>query len=347
MTPTDSDCYRAVLERDTRYDGTFVYAVRSTGIYCRPSCPSRKPARGRVRFFPTPAEAEAAGFRACRRCRPATEAPEVARAREVCRYLEAHHAEAVTLEQLGRRFGLSPSHLQRSFKALTGLSPRQYQAQCRMRALRGALAAGEAISHATFDSGFGSSSRLYGQADARLGMTPGRYRQQGRAVEIAYGFAQTPLGLLMVALSARGVCAVSLGDDEAGLESELRATFGQASLRRDDEGLADVLRVVLEVLGGSAPHDALPRDVRATAFQEQVWRALQEIPRGETRSYREVAALLGRPGAARAVARACASNPTALLVPCHRVVRQDGEPGGYRWGAARKRRLLALERGEN
>ncbi len=344
-TPTDTRRWQAVLERDPSFDRAFVYAVSSTGIYCRASCPSRKPARQRTLFYPTPEEAERNGFRPCQRCRPRDgEDAALGRAREVCRYLEANFQEPVTLAKLAETFGVSPYHLQRSFKRLTGLSPRQYQAHCRMQALRGALQVGEDISQATFESGFGSSSRLYSRSDAQLGMTPGSYRRKGQDMEIRYTLAESPLGTLLIAASPRGVSSVSLGDDEETLEAELKTSFSRARLERDDEGLQGEVKAVLEHLSGHRPHLSLPRDVQATAFQAQVWQALQEIPYGETRSYRQIAEAVGNPAATRAVARACASNPTALLVPCHRVVREDGDLGGYRWGEGRKRQLLERER---
>ncbi|MGD8624725.1 MAG: bifunctional DNA-binding transcriptional regulator/O6-methylguanine-DNA methyltransferase Ada [Anaerolineae bacterium] len=346
QTNSESRLWQAVLEREARFDGRFVYAVQTTGIYCRPSCPSRKPARRNVAFYPLPEVAEQAGFRPCRRCRPdrPEEAdPQVEQARRICRYVEAHLDEPLTLEALGERFHQSPTHLQRTFKEVVGVSPQQYAEACRMGQVRALLRQGNGIGEAAYGAGFGSISRLYDKADAQLGMTPATYRQDGTGVQIGYTLAACPLGRLLVAATARGICAVKLGDDDGALEEALQAEFSQARLRRDDEGLGSWLAAIVRHLEGDLPHLDLPLDVRATAFQRQVWQELQTIPYGETRSYGQVARAIGRPGSARAVAQACAANPAALVVPCHRVVRQDGQVGGYRWGVARKEALLQQE----
>ena len=343
----DDAAWAAVQGRDAAYDGRLVYAVASTGIYCRPSCPSRRPRRERVAFFRTPEEAEGAGFRECRRCRPRAERPSgaetsVRRARE---YLDAHLDETVTLERLGRAAMMSPTHLQRVFKRATGMSPREYVAARRAERLKARLREGDTVSRATFEAGYGSASRVYEQAAPRLGMTPAAYRRGGRGERIRFATAATPLGRLMLAATERGVCAVTLGDGDAELEAALRREFPGARLERaDDTELEGWIAMVARHLEGAQPELSLPLDVRATAFQWQVWKALREIPYGGTRSYGQVAAALGRPTAARAVARACASNPVALVVPCHRVVREDGAAGGYRWGMERKEALLRRER---
>ncbi|HEX7183059.1 MAG TPA: bifunctional DNA-binding transcriptional regulator/O6-methylguanine-DNA methyltransferase Ada [Thermoanaerobaculia bacterium] len=339
--------WTAVLDRDAEADGRFVYAVSSTGVYCRPSCPSRRPRRESVTFFTEPNEAEQAGYRPCRRCRPRNAVAEPARTiQRACAYIEANLDEPVTLEALGREMGMSPYHLQRTFKRVTGVSPREYARARRMERFKERLQQGDDVTAATYEAGFGSGSRVYERSDARLGMTPATYRRGGRGMRIRFGIAPSPLGRLLVAVTDRGVCAVTLGDSDEELAAALRREYPQAFLERageEDEGLRARIEEVVHHLEGTSPHLALPLDVQATAFQERVWKALQEIPYGETRSYGEVAAALGQPQAARAVAQACASNRVALAVPCHRVVRGDGDPGGYRWGAERKRRLLERE----
>jgi AraC family transcriptional regulator, regulatory protein of adaptative response / methylated-DNA-[protein]-cysteine methyltransferase len=340
MTLDPTRCWSAVAERDARYAAAFVYAVRSTGVYCRPTCPAKRPARRNVTFYASPAAAADAGYRPCKRCHPdRAEAGGLARSQAIGRYLEAHYREPITLETLAARFGLSPAHLQRTFKAHLGVSPKTYLEHLRRRALQDELRAGERVLPAIYGAGYNSPN-----GSGPLGMSPGRYRQQGNGATIAYTVAQSPLGTLLVAATPQGVCAVALGDREEALERDLKAQFSQATLTRDDAALRAHVAAILAYLAGRTPDLALPRDVRGTAFQAQVWAALQAIPYGETRSYREVAAAIGKPKAVRAVAGACARNPTALLVPCHRVVSADGDTGGYRWGPERKRALLALER---
>jgi AraC family transcriptional regulator of adaptative response/methylated-DNA-[protein]-cysteine methyltransferase len=338
--PEDEDAWKAVRDRDRARDGTFVYAVRTTGVFCRPSCPSRRPLRDNVTFFPTPADAERAGFRACARCGPT--GPPAAAARAVERaaaWLEARLGERVTLAELARAVGVSPFHLQRTFRRMLGLSPRAFQEARRLDRFRRLVRGGESVGSATYGAGFGSSRGLYESARAGLGMTPAAYRRGGEREAIRFGTAATPLGRLLVARTARGVCAVSLGDGDPGLERALRAEFPRASLERDDGAMAGWLEAVATQAAGGPPAE-LPLDLRGTAFQLRVWQALREIPRGQSRSYGALAASLGAPRGARAVARACATNRVALLVPCHRVVAGGGGLGGYRWGASRKARLL-------
>lgn len=349
--PLDPEAaWAAVLARDSRLDGRFVYAVASTGVYCRPTCPSRRPRRENVRFFAASAEAESAGFRPCRRCRPRLEAsPRAEIVRRACAFLEANLESGATLADLGREVGLSPYHLQRTFKAATGLSPKQYAARLRAAQFKAEVQRGESVTSATYGAGYGSSSRLYETADASLGMTPGAYRRGGLGMRIRFTLAPSPFGRLLIGATDRGICAVMLGDEDGALEAELRREYPRAAIARDDrderheEGLGGQVAAVLARLDGTAPAGDLPLDLQATAFQWQVWRALQEIPYGETRSYREIAAAVGRPRAVRAVAQACAGNRVALVVPCHRAVRSDGTSGGYRWGAERKRRILDRE----
>jgi len=342
----DKELWKAVAGRDARFDGRFVYAVRSTGVYCRPSCPSRRPGRAQVRFFPLPELAEAEGFRPCRRCRPreAGWAPGLDRVRRAVRLIEENDGEALPLAALAARAGASPFHLQREFKRAVGVTPRQYADALRLGRLKGSLRAGAAIAPSLYEAGYGSASRLYEKAGALLGMTPGRYRRGGTGLAIRYATAPCLLGRVLVAATERGVCAVQLGDTEAFLEEEIRREFPRAGLSRDDRGLGGALRAVLGLMDGKAPAAALPLDVRATAFQRRVWEHLQEIPPGETRSYAGIARTLGMKNGARAVGSACARNPVCLLVPCHRAVRSDGALAGYRWGLDRKEKLLERER---
>jgi AraC family transcriptional regulator of adaptative response/methylated-DNA-[protein]-cysteine methyltransferase len=265
---------------------------------------------------------------------------------QVCRLIERHVEEPLTLADLGAQAGLSPAHLQRVFKRLTGVSPRQYQQACRLGRLKARLKEDESVTTALYAAGYGSPSRLYERAGEQLGMTPGAYRHKGRSATIRYTTTACPLGRLLLAGTELGVCAVYLGDTDAPLEAELRREFAAATVGRDDVGLRGWVEAVVQRLRGEAPHGELPLDVQATAFQWRVWQQLRAIPAGQTRTYREVAEALGQPQAARAVARACATNPVSVVIPCHRVVRGDGGLGGYRWGLARKRELLRREKGE-
>jgi AraC family transcriptional regulator of adaptative response/methylated-DNA-[protein]-cysteine methyltransferase len=336
--------WEAVLEHDSSQDGTFVYGVASTRIYCRPSCPSRRPERSRVRFFSTPDAAEAAGYRACLRCEPGESERsadrKVQRARQ---YLDEHWDQTVTLPQLGRVVAMSPYHLQRTFKRVLGVTPRAYASARRLERMKSRLREGDTVSRATYEAGYGSGSRAYEHARSGMGMTPGTYRNGGRGVRVRYTIVSTEAGCLLAAATERGLCAVMLGDEATSLESSLRREYPAATVERDDDALREYAQNVVERLSGSAGQVGLPIDVAGSAFQWQVWDALRRIPMGETRSYQAIARELGRPTAARAVARACASNKVAVVIPCHRVVRQDGELGGYRWGVDRKRRLLDQE----
>jgi AraC family transcriptional regulator, regulatory protein of adaptative response / methylated-DNA-[protein]-cysteine methyltransferase len=341
----DEHRWDAVLTRDPEQDGQFVYAVATTRVYCRPTCPSRRPSPHRVTFFPTPSAAEAGGYRACKRCQPRSSQTAAVRQIEQAReYLDQHLQETVSLQQLGQAVGLSPYHLQRTFKRVVGVTPKAYASARRLQRMKSRLKEGDTVSRATYEAGYGSGSRAYEQAKSGMGMTPGEYRSGGRGTRIHYATVPTRLGFLLAAATDRGLCAVMLGDDSHTLESALRREYPSAQIERDDDTLKEYTETILSRLSGAADGDNLPLDVRGSAFQWQVWEALRRIPAGETRSYQAIAKELGRPTAARAVARACASNRVALVIPCHRVVREDGEMGGYRWGVERKERLLQEER---
>jgi len=347
---TDDQMWQAVLGRDEAAAGNFVYAVETTGVYCRPGCASRRPKRENVRFFPIPEAARRAGFRACKRCRPdqaPAGEPDLARVREVCAFIERRLEDGVdgppTLAEIAGHVGQSPHHLQRRFKRLMGVSPAQYADALRLGRLKQRLKAGDEVTGALYEAGYGASSRLYERAPAELGMTPASYARGGKGARMAFTVAASPLGRLLVAATERGVSFLALGDDERKLENELRAEFPEAEIRRDDAVLGDWVARVVGHLEGRLPHLDLPLDVRATAFQRRVWAELVRIPQGVTRSYGEIAARLGKPKARRAVGRACATNPVSIAIPCHRAVREDGGLGGYRWGLARKRALLEAE----
>jgi AraC family transcriptional regulator of adaptative response/methylated-DNA-[protein]-cysteine methyltransferase len=339
----DDQRWQAVLERDGQADGQFVFAVRSTGIYCRPSCPARRPARRQVVFFPTCDAAEQNGFRACRRCRPREVSAHATMVTRVCRLLEADFEEPLSLAALGDKVGLSPFHLQRIFKRALGVSPHEYADACRFRRFKHQLKQGPSATAAVYAAGYGSSSRAYERTASRLGMMPTRYRQGGEQTRIHYLTAKCALGRMLVAATDKGICKISFGDTAPTLERSLREEFPAAGFQRGGSKLQTWTRSILRHLNGHQPRLDLPLDVRATAFQSRVWTALRSIPYGETRSYKQIAKAVGRPKAIRAVARACAANPAALLIPCHRVVRENGALAGYRWGLKRKRRLLANE----
>ena len=337
------------MTRDRRFDGAFVYAVRTTGVYCRPSCAARKPRRERVAFFGRPADAEQGGYRPCRRCHPRDAAaadPDVTLAVRVCRAIESAANGRPTLRTLGRLAGRSPFSLQRTFTRIVGVSPQKYAEAFRMRRMKALLKKGETITGALYGAGYGSTSRVYGESTRALGMTPGEYRSRGAAVTISYTTVGTTLGWLLVAATERGVCMVALGDSDSKLIAGLRSEFDAADVQPDGTRLAGYAEALRAHIDEHQSTPDLPLDVRATAFQARVWQVLRKIPYGETRSYSEVAQALKSPRSVRAVARACATNPAALLIPCHRVVGADGDLSGYRWGLERKRKLLDGESGD-
>lgn len=342
---TMNQMWEAVLTRDTTAPQPFVYAVRTTGIYCRPSCPSRKPRRDSVSFFSDPDIAEVAGYRECRRCRPrlgkAVPAG-LSEVRHACAFIAEHADDTITLAELAAHVGSSPYHFQRTFTRIVGISPRAYQDALRARRFRGELRNGTDVSTAVYDAGYGSMSRVYEHSPTG-GMTPAVHRSGGRGVAVTYTILDSALGRLLIAGTGKGICAVMLGDRDAELESDLRTEYPQAELERDEATFAQWARAVTAHLDGRRPHLDLPVDVQGTAFQWKVWRYLQSIPYGETRSYSEVAAAIGAPAAVRAVARACATNKVCLVIPCHRVVAKDGGLAGYRWGVERKKKLLQKE----
>lgn len=335
----------AVFSRDRRFDGAFVYAVRSTGIFCRPSCASRRPKPERIAFFANAGEARDAGFRACRRCQPdATSAASHDLAERLCRYIDSFEDRTPGLGEMAARFGFSPQHLVRAFKAAVGMTPKHYADLSRAQRLKARLRSEKTVTDALYAAGYGSSSRLYERGDALLGMKPDDYRRAGRGTTIGFTIVDCRLGKLLVAASDRGICAVNLGDAERALERGLRHEFNAARVERRDSSLRPIVKRIVAHLERGEPLNDFALDVAATAFTRSVWKALTDIPYGQTRTYGEIAASLGRPSAARAVARACASNKVALLIPCHRAVPRAGGAGGYRWGAARKRALLEKER---
>jgi AraC family transcriptional regulator, regulatory protein of adaptative response / methylated-DNA-[protein]-cysteine methyltransferase len=347
MTPRNHESlwWKAVQERDSSQDGAFVFAVASTGVYCRPSCPSKRPRRENVSFFAQPQEAERAGFRACLRCRPRAiggNGP-VRLVRALCRHIEHHLDEPLTLAQLGSEFRMSPFHLQRTFKSVLGVTPKSYADSCRMNQLKANLRAGHSVTRAMYDAGYSSSSRLYERTATQLGMTPDKYRRGAIAANIRYTCADSPLGRMLVAATEKGICAIQFANSDDELEQGLKHEFPFAIRRRDDHFMREWKDNLLTKMSGQKLDSALPLDIQATAFQRRVWSYLQKIPIGQTRSYAAVAKGIGRPSASRAVARACATNPVAVAIPCHRVVRSTGEMGGYRWGVDRKKALLKME----
>lgn len=352
MTKPDVDkreeFWRAVVSRDRRMDGQFVVAVKSTRIYCRPSCPARKPLRKNVTFFALPEAAEQAGFRACKRCRPQDSLfsdPQVEMVRRVCQYVRENPTNSLELAELSSHAGVSAFHLQRTFKSIMGVSPREYATAERFRSFKSKVREGNTVTNALYDAGLNSSRSLYERSGDELGMTPATYGRHGRGANITFTIADCSFGRLLVAMTNRGLCSLTIGDDDKELELGLRNEFFAAQIERADSEMERTIKGVLDLLEDKLPHQSLPLDIRATAFQRQVWEKLRSIPFGETMSYGDVAKALGKPGAVRAVGRACATNPVALVIPCHRVVREDKSLGGYRWGLEIKKKILDHEAG--
>lgn len=340
----DQEFWQAVTSRDRSFDSVFVFAVRTTGIYCRPSCPARRPQQKNVMYFQDGSAAHAAGFRPCRRCLPDEDDPVTRLVEQVCAYIDARPEQIPTLYELGSAMHISSWHLQRTFKRVLGLTPHQYAEAQRARRLEMELQQGAKVAEAQYAAGFGSSRGLYEHSSSFLGMTPGSYRNKGANMEIRYACADSPLGRLLVASTPRGICTVCLGNDDLEVVGILMSKFPAAQLVHDPGALEGPIRAVLAYLEGSLPDISLPLDLRVTAFQWQVLQAIRAIPYGETRTYTQVAEEVGAPQAVRAVANACAANPVPLIVACHRVKRKDGSLGGYRYGLASKEQLLTLER---
>ncbi|HUX08898.1 MAG TPA: bifunctional DNA-binding transcriptional regulator/O6-methylguanine-DNA methyltransferase Ada [Acidobacteriota bacterium] len=338
--------WRAFLERDGDFDGLFYLAVKTTGVFCRPSCPARRPKRENVIFFRTSGEAKTAGFRACKRCGPDDPGAVSAGAKIVlkaCELIDADVDGIPSLQALEEQLDVSRYHLLRVFKKLLGITPRQYADAQRVESLKTELRDGRNVADAIYGAGYGSSSRVYEKSSEQLGMTPDQYRRGGSQQNIGYTIVESSLGTLLLAATARGICRIRLGEAKKEMTAALRQEFHSAVIERDDKGLKVWVEEVLARIDGHTPSVELPSDVRATAFQRRVWEELRSIPFGEIRTYSDVAAAIGRPRAVRAVANACAGNPVAIVVPCHRVVRKDGTIGGYRWGVDRKEELLSRE----
>lgn len=339
-------CWQAVIDRDRAWDGRFVYAVQSTGVYCKPSCPSRRPARKQVAFFAGPEAAEREGYRACLRCRPRQVKGtnrEGQAVQTLCQRIAAGTNGSVDVAAVADQAQITPRRLRSLFKQMLGVTQTQYAQAHRRQRVKALLQNGHKVTRALYEAGYGSASRLYENVSGKIGMTPATYQRGGKGTTIRYAVADSPLGNLLVAATDKGICSVRLGDSKATLGADLRREFPAAVVQLDDEHLRQWVEAILRHLDGRQPCLDLPLDVRATAFQQRVWQELRAIPWGQTRTYGDIAAAIGQSTAARAVARACASNPVALIVPCHRVVGKTGQLRGYRWGLKRKKDLLVRE----
>ena len=336
----------AVHSHDARMDGAFVYGVRSTGIYCRPSCPSRRPRENQILFFNQPVDAEQAGFRACQRCHPREirDNPKTTLIRKICAEIERRPDDSPSLKALAKLTGFGPTYLQRTFRQAMGITPRQYAEALRVKRLKSELRKGSDVTTAMHEVSYGSASRLYEKSDEQLGMTPATYRKGGIGMKISYTIADSSLGRVLVAGTERGISAVYLGEKDSELAATLREEYPRAEIQTIPENKSQWVRAVVANLDQSNSPIDLPTDVKGTAFQRRVWQALREIPSGATRTYSDIARAIGQPTAIRAVGHACATNPASIVVPCHRVIRTDGSLGGYRWGLQRKKTLLERER---
>ncbi|HEY9792324.1 MAG TPA: bifunctional DNA-binding transcriptional regulator/O6-methylguanine-DNA methyltransferase Ada [Candidatus Obscuribacterales bacterium] len=344
MESADRAKWIAVQQRNRQWDGKFVYAVITTGVYCRPACPARSPKRQNVQFFDEPVQARQAGFRACRRCKPdATNHANIQLVESIQSYINENLDRTIPLKELAAHTGLSQFHLQRVFKSETGVSPKQYADGRRMQLFKHEARSGRSLTDAIFEAGYSSSSRLYDRASVSLGMTPAAYRNKGAGVEIEWAFAECRLGSFLIAATKKGICFLQFGKHEGKMLEALQAEFPHAEITANNQSLQKWIDSFIQYLEEPERKLAVPVDLTGTAFQIMVWEYLRKIPVGETRTYSEVAAAIGKPRAVRAVANACASNQVAIAVPCHRVIREDGGLGGYRWGIARKRALLDLE----
>lgn len=339
-----AEFWQATLDRDLRAEGKFFFGVRSTNIYCRPTCPARRPRRENAVFFRTTLEAEQSGYRPCRRCHPQEQQEALALVKQAAKLLvNADEEESAGLESIAVKLHASPAKLRRAFQRMTGLTPREFARAARLEKFKKLLRGGAEITDALYACGYGSPSRIYEKTNAQLGMTPASYRKGGAGMKISYTVGLSSLGKVLVAGTERGISAVYLGDEERSLASALQKEYPRAEIQRAPQSNPDWLKEILSRVEGNPPSVHLPLDVQATAFQRRVWQELQKIPRGTTRTYTQVAKALGKPRSVRAVARACATNPTSIVVPCHRVIRADGALAGYRWGLQRKEKLLQRE----
>jgi AraC family transcriptional regulator of adaptative response/methylated-DNA-[protein]-cysteine methyltransferase len=344
ITPQAADRYwHATLHRDSRADGSFVFAVRSTHIYCRPSCPARRPLRSNTLFFRTTQDAESHGYRPCRRCRPKQQDPAKVLVQQVAEAISNSSDDSLRIHALAAQVHASPAKLRRAFRRVTGLPPKEFEQALRLERLKKMLREGSSITEALYACGYGSSSRLYEKTNAQLGMTPAAYRKGGAGMQIGYSVASTSLGKVLVGTTERGVSAVYLGESERALVEALRKEYPKAEIVRAAGEHENWLKEIVRRVEGNVPSIDPPLDLQATAFQRRVWQELQKIPRGTTKTYTQVARALGKPRSVRAVARACATNPVSIVVPCHRVIRTDGNLAGYRWGLQRKQKLLERE----
>jgi len=342
---TEEDKWLAALNRSDDFDGVFVFAVRSTGVYCRPSCPAKRPNRKQVIFFSDFEEAERFGFRSCRRCHPRDATSSQTKLIDsICSFIDANLEKKLNLSALSAHAGISPFHLQRTFKRAVGISPRQYIEARRLEKMKRSLRNGKTVTKALYDAGFNSRSRIYGKIQNKFGVSPGTYRRGGAGMRIEYATTPCPTGRLLIGVTERGICAVCLGESDDAVQAAVTRDYPSAVITRNDSDLSSWIECFMRYFEGQDFRRDLPIDVQATSFQWRVWKQIQAVPRGSTTTYGKIAAAIGMPDSFRAVARACATNPVLLIIPCHRVIGQDGSMRGYRWGKNRKKELLSLER---